>query len=468
MPAETPAEPAPRASPPALWTGTTYFAEGLPWSILHQIAAEFFTAIGLPAREVGYTSALHLTSTLKFAWSPLVDLFGTLRQWMIATQAAMGIAVGLAAVLAERLVLDPSVGTGSIWAILVLIGVLSATHDIACDGYYMDALDKDDQARYSGVRVAAFRAAMLVGSSGLVYLGGRLSWLLAFGAAAALLGGLALFHRLLLPRGENERPDRGAAAPTVEAAAADPEADQATARTEDPAAGAGAGAKGSAVGHVLDAYLSFLTQRRALFVIAFIISFKLGDALMFSMSKVLFRDLGVTTEIRGVLNGFGTVASIGGAMLAGAWMGRASLTKALPPIALAMAASEPLYLVLAGDVAPLKIAAGLEAPRAVLAVMEPSRVAVGGVLVLEQFLGGMATAAQMVFIMRRCHPDHKAAHFAFATALYALAQTITGTYSGVLYETHGALAFFGVASLVCAPCLLLLPLIPTHADAARG
>ncbi|MEZ4384281.1 MAG: MFS transporter [Nannocystaceae bacterium] len=443
MSAETPAKPALRASPPALWTGTTYFAEGLPWSILHQIAAEFFTAIGLPARQVGYTSALHLTSTLKFAWSPLVDLFGTLRQWMIATQAAMGIAVGLAAVLAERLVADPSVGTGSIWTILVLIGVLSATHDIACDGYYMDALDKDDQARYSGVRVAAFRAAMLVGSSGLVYLGGRVSWLLAFGAAAALLGALALFHRVLLPRGgPRARADAEAATPASDAAAP----------------------KESAARHVLDAYLSFLTQRRALFVIAFIITFKLGDALMFSMSKVLFRDLGVTTEVRGVLNGFGTVASIGGAMLAGAWMGRASLTKALPPIALAMAASEPLYLVLAGDVAPLKIAAGLDAPRAILAAMEPSRVVVGGVLVLEQFLGGMATAAQMVFIMRRCHPDHKAAHFAFATALYALAQTITGTYSGVLYETHGALAFFGVASLVCAPCLLLLPLVPTRAD----
>ncbi|MCA9635280.1 MAG: MFS transporter [Myxococcales bacterium] len=444
MPADpSPAPDRPRAPPPALWTGTTYFAEGLPWSILHQIAAELFTALGLPARQVGYTSALHLTSTLKFAWSPIVDLFGTLRRWMIATQALMGVVVGLVAVLAHALAEGGGGGgdTGPIWICLVIIGVLSATHDIACDGYYMDALGKDDQARYSGVRVAAFRAAMLVGSSGLVYLGGRVSWLLAFGAAAAILGGLALLHRLILPHGaaEAERP-RPRVAPRGEAA----------------------------LSHVLQAYLSFLTQPRAIAVLAFILSFKLGDALMFSMSKVLFRDLGVTTEIRGVLNGFGTVASIGGAMLAGAWMGRASLTKALPPIALAMAASEPLYLVLAGDVAPLKIAAGLEAPRAVLAVMEPSRVAVGGVLVLEQFLGGMATAAQMVFIMRRCHPDHKAAHFAFATALYALAQTITGTYSGVLYETHGALAFFGVASLVCAPCLLLLPLIPTHADAARG
>jgi PAT family beta-lactamase induction signal transducer AmpG len=51
------------------------------------------------------------------------------------------------------------------------------------------------------VRVAAFRVAMLVGNSGLVYLAGRHSWLLGFGLAAGFMLGLALAHRLLLPRG---------------------------------------------------------------------------------------------------------------------------------------------------------------------------------------------------------------------------------------------------------------------------
>jgi len=443
LPAEPPASAAPRTPTPALWTGSTYFAEGLPWSILHQIAAEFFTAIGLPARQVGYTSALHLTSTLKFVWSPLVDLFGTFRQWMIATQAAMGIAVGLVALLAQQL--SGGGDTTFIWLVLVVIGVLSATHDIACDGYYMDALGKDDQARYSGIRVAAFRAAMLVGSSGLVYLGGRVSWLLAFGAAGAILGGLALFHRLILPRGRTEL------------------AEDERAKTETEEDQAREGGEERAVGHIIDAYLSFLTQRRAFYVLAFIITFKLGDALMFSMSKVLFRDLGVTTEVRGVLNGFGTVAGIAGAMLAGAWIGRVGLRRALVPIALAMAVSEPLYLLLASDTIGLGLAAGAGAPLALLNLLEPSRLAVGGILILEQLFGGMATAAQMVFIMRRCHPDHKAAHFAFATALYALAQTLTGTYSGLFYELQGPMTFFGLASLICVPCLLLLPLVPIEA-----
>ncbi len=442
MPSKAPKSADSRPPAPAFWTGTTYFAEGLPWSILHQIAAEFFTAMGLPARQVGYTSALHLTSTLKFIWSPLVDLFGTLRQWMIATQAALGIAVGIVALLANQF--STGGDTSLIWVVLVIIGVLSATHDIACDGYYMDALGKDLQARYSGIRVAAFRVAMLVGSSALVYLGGRISWLLAFGAAAMILGGLALFHHFFLPRGAGER---------VVAPESEKGPEETNKAAPEPT-------KEEAVGHVLDAYLSFLTQRRALYVLAFIITFKLGDALMFSMSKVLFRDLGVGTEIRGVLNGFGTVASILGAMVAGAWIGRVGLRRALPPIALAMAASEPLYLLLASDTLSLGLASGLGAPRALLNTMEPSHLVVGGVLIIEQLFGGMATAAQMVFIMRRCHPDHKAAHFAFATALYALAQTLTGTYSGYFYETQGAMTFFGLASLICVPCLLLLSRVP--------
>ncbi|HEY0136825.1 MAG TPA: MFS transporter, partial [Nannocystis sp.] len=312
-----------RSATTIAWTSSTYFAEGLPWSVLHQIAAEFFTAAGLPPSQVGYTSALHLTSTLKFVWSPIVDLFGTLRRWMISTQAVLGGLIGLLAVLAHDLALQTgdAKDTTFIWLTLIAIGVASATHDIACDGYYMDALDKPSQARYTGVRIAAYRAAMLVGNAGLVYLGGRHGWLLGFGVAAALMVGLSVAHRLMLPRGASERERVRAAAPR---------------RT-----GAEKGA------HIKEAYLSFLRQDRAVFVVLFLLTYKLGDALMFNMSKVLLRDLGVTTAERGVINGFGTIASIVGAMLGGAWIARTSLARAIVPITILMAATEPLYLLLA-------------------------------------------------------------------------------------------------------------------------
>ena len=73
-----------------VWTTTTYLGEGLPWSVLHQMATEYLTARRVPRAQVGYTSALHLAVTLKFLWSPIVDLFSSKRSWMVALQAALG------------------------------------------------------------------------------------------------------------------------------------------------------------------------------------------------------------------------------------------------------------------------------------------------------------------------------------------------------------------------------------------
>jgi PAT family beta-lactamase induction signal transducer AmpG len=430
-PVASPPDPPPaRRAGTIAWTGSTYFAEGLPWSILHQVAAEFFTAAGLPARQVGFTSALHLTSSLKFLWSPIVDLFGTLRQWMIATQLGLGLLFGVLAVLANDLFFSPGErDTTVIWLVLVAIGIASATHDIACDGYYMAALGREDQARYTGIRVAAFRAAMLVGSSGLVYLGGAFHWLAGFGVAALLMGVLAIAHRLRLPHVEARRD--GAAKMTDE----------------------------ERWDHVRRSYLSFLTQERAAAVILLLLTFKLGDALMFGMSKVLLRELGVTTAERGILNGFGIGTSILGAVLGGMWIARTSLARALLPIALLMAATEPLYLYLAAPSLPGSVLEYFEAPASLAYSLSPPLWHIGAIMIVEQLFGGMATAAQTIFIMRRCHPDHRAAHFAFATAIYALAQMLSGTYSGILYETHGPIVYFCVTSVACIPCLILIPLL---------
>jgi len=430
-PAAPPQDPHHRRVGTVAWTASTYFGEGLPWSLLHQVAAEFFTAVGLPAREVGFTSALHLTSSLKFVWSPIVDLFGTLRSWMIATQLGMGLLLGVLAVLAHDLALGSGASTTPIWLILIAVGLLSATHDIACDGYYMAALGKDDQARYAGARVAAFRAATLVGSSVLVYLGGRVHWLAAFGTGALLMLVLGLGHRLWLPRAREARPHHHPTATWSERLA-----------------------------HVRSSYLSFLLQSRAALVLLFIFAFKLGDALMFGMSKVLLRGLGVDTAARGVLNGFGTVALIAGALVGGLWVARTSLARALLPIALIMAVTEPLYVWLAAPSLQIDLLEWAGAPSVVATWPAAPLWAIGVVLAIEQFCGGMATAAQSIFIMRRCHPDHRAAHFAFATAIFSLSQTLSGTYSGFLYEAHGPIVFFSVASVACIPCLLLIPLLP--------
>jgi PAT family beta-lactamase induction signal transducer AmpG len=419
----------------AVFPVTTYFAEGLPWSLLHQVAAEFLTALGVPAFQVGRTSLLHGPMLLKALWSPVVERFGSLRSWMVLTQAGIGVLVGMLAVLANTAMSNPvrdSGNLGLIWAVLMAVGVLSATHDIACDGYYMEALDERRQARYSGWRVAAFRAAMMVGSSGLVVIAGQTSWLWGFGMGAVLMLALAVFHQLFLPR------LHGQEAPVVVAR-----------RTQ-----------------FLDAYRSFFGQRLIGATVAFLLFYKMADVLMFSMSKVLLsRALGFGTDLRGLIGFFSVGASIVGAVVGGVWVARRGLSRTLFPITLAMVLTEPLFALMAAAAPSLSLFVGEEA--ATLQTINWSVSSwkfsiVGGVVMIEQFCGGLATAAQVVFIMRRCQKEHRTTHYAFATVIYSIAHIVLGYFSGYAYESAGPAGYFWGASLLALPAVVLARFAAKH------
>src|SRR5262245_66386209 len=79
-----------------LWTSSSYFGQGLPWSFLHQLATEYLTATGASSRAIGSTSLFHFAVTLKFLWSPVVDLFGRKRTWLGRTQVGPAVALALA------------------------------------------------------------------------------------------------------------------------------------------------------------------------------------------------------------------------------------------------------------------------------------------------------------------------------------------------------------------------------------
>ena len=81
-----------------------------------------------------------------------------------------------------------SFGVQAIAVMFFVVAVVSATHDIAIDGYYMAALDRDSQAKYVGFRVMAYRIAMMAATGIVATVGTALSWTLAFAAAGVVMG----------------------------------------------------------------------------------------------------------------------------------------------------------------------------------------------------------------------------------------------------------------------------------------
>jgi MFS transporter, PAT family, beta-lactamase induction signal transducer AmpG len=383
------------------WVASTYFAEGLPYSIVHQVSMELFTAMGASAEVVGLTALYGLPWNLKFLWSPLVDRYGTLRRWVIGLQAALGVAIALVAWPAQRLDLATAARA------LLVVAVLSATHDIAVDGFYLRALHKADQAALSGLRVGAFRMAMIAGKSGLVVLAGVLSWRASFftGGAALLL--LAAVHAAVLPR-EGSRPARGASP--------------------------------SFTRFYLDAFRTFLAQPGARISLALILVYRAGDALMFAMSTKLLAHLGLTLAQRGVLNGISGAAGIAASMAGGVLIARLGLRRTLAPITLAQALAILLYVA--------------------LAARRPSLLWIEAAVIAEQIFAGLGSAAFMVFLMRRCAADYRASHFAIASAAMSLAATGLGAASGFLLTRLGYPAFFALAYAAALPGVVLARIVP--------
>lgn len=389
-----------------LWTSTSYFGEGLIWSFLHQLALEFLTAIGASKTQISSTSLLHLAGTFRFAWSPIVDLFGSKRRWVWMMQ------IVLAAGMFGIAVISRGGNLRLFWIAAGLLAVAHATHDVACDGFYLQALDRHGQALFSGTRNAAYRAAMWVGKSALVVLAGLTGWFWGFGAAAALMLVVAMVNAIVLPHPVEQHPQ-----------------DAPEQRRRDSRAGA-----------FVAAYRSFLAQPQAGVVLAFMFFHRLGDIVMFAMATPMLKDIGINTATRGVLTSFSTVGFMVGSIVGGAIIARWGLARCLVPMTYFQNLAIPLFIG--------------------LAVYRPGFLGVLPVVIAEQLASGIGNAANAVFLMQRCRRAFSAAHFAFATSVVSLASTLFGFFAGPLNEAVGHPWFFTIAFVASWPSMILVLLVP--------
>lgn len=386
-----------------LWVSSTYFAEGLPYTLAHKVAGEFFTAAGASLQIIGLVSLYHLPWNLKFLWSPLVDLLGGARRWVVAVEIALAVVLFAIAGLAERGALGLVAGG------FAVLAAAAATHDIAVDGFYLQTLDKSAQAGFSGLRVAAYRVALLVGGL-LVMLAGWASWGACFIVSGLLLALLAALHARLLPRS----------------------------RAQSAASAPGAGG----YRRFFEAFATFMRQAAIARILGFLVLYRAGDALMFAMSSPFLKELGLGTTARGGLSSVGTVAFIAGSILSGMVIARRGLSRTIFPIALTQSLAILLYVALAW--------------------LRPATPWVVLIVVLEQLASGIGTAVLMVFLMRRCAAPFKSSHFAIGSALMSVAATVAGSASGYLADRLGFTAFFAIAFVASIPGVVLSRLVPSE------
>jgi MFS transporter, PAT family, beta-lactamase induction signal transducer AmpG len=142
---------------PWCWVPSLYLYEGIPYSIIMTTSGLIYKTMGIPVSKLAlWTSLLYVPWTFKFVWSPYVEMVSTKRNWIIITQLLLGIAFIVAgAAMPLTWFFPATIG------LFALSAILSASHDIAADGFYMHALDFHSQTFFVGIRTTFYRVAML-------------------------------------------------------------------------------------------------------------------------------------------------------------------------------------------------------------------------------------------------------------------------------------------------------------------
>ena len=429
---------------PTVWVSVLYFAEGFPYTLVNLMSVIFLKDLGASNQLIGLTSFLYLPWTIKGLWGPVVDLYSTKRRWILWMEVACTVLFALLAAFA----LSPNIILASI-IIFALIAFASATHDIAIDGFYLDALNKDQQAFYVGFRTTTYKIAWLVGNGGLVFLAGYLAqqyvqgvdangarifrdiqfnllglnltihplaygWSASFMVSAIIFLVVYIFQLWYLPYPKPYAP---------------------------PKAG------GIDIHSFLDAFKSYFTQEKIGWIVSYVLIFRLGDAFLIKMAPPFLMDarvkggLAISTAEMGILYGtVGVIFLLGGGIVGGYLIAKQGLKKWMWPTAIFQNSAIVLYWL--------------------LAMFKPEIRWVYVVNSIEQFSYGIGVSAYTVFLMRTIRPEYRASHYAITTAFMAAGMLIPGLISGYLQAWMGYESFWLMSFLVAIPGMVTIFFLP--------
>ena len=421
---------------PLRWVPSAYFAMGMPFVVLNMVCVLMFKGLGIEDSQIAlWTSVIMFPWTIKFLWSPFLEVFKTKKFFVVTTQLISGVGFGLVAL---ALHMDHFFAVSI--AILAVIALSGATHDIALDGLYMAELSKTDQAKYIGWQGAFYNLAKLMATGLLVYIAGILidhyeavgataqeaalpAWTVIMISCCAILVLLSLWHRVSLPSTQAASPDAGRSARDIMA-------------------------------DLAEVIRDFFTKKHIWLYIAFIILYRLGEGFVIKIVPLFLKadraagGLGLSEQQIGIYYGsFGAAAFVLGSLLAGYYIAHLGLRKALFSLVCIFNIPFLVYTFLAWA-----------QPESVLLI--------GGGIVLEYFGYGFGFVGLTLFMMQQVAPGrHQMAHYAFASGIMNLSVMVTGAVSGFLSDAIGYKLFFTVVLLAVIPVFVMTKFLPfTYPD----
>ena len=445
--------------------------------------------------SIGLTPLFGLPWILKFLWSPQVDNYSSKKRWMVISQGLVVIMLLLAAVFA------PLENNVSLIAGLFFLGAfVAATNDIAIDGYYMEALDEEGQSKFVGYRVMAYRIAWMTGPGVIATIGTTISWFLAFFTGAAIYLVFTIYHLFYLAdagkKGESflfmfKRMIRvrtfvfliSIISIIVGIRLFFSSIFYAGLRESIPVlkkfyfshwialilllalillAIFRKSLKTKLIGNQNSnygkAFYYFMEREKISLILAFLILLRAGEWAVTVMVAPLIVDIGIKSHYGWISGGIGLPSSIVGAMLGGWMISRYSLKKVIWPFILLQNLTNLVYMTLAIHLSSfINLNTGADTPVPIGTV---NLIFTAAVHSFDQFASGLGTAVLMTYLMRICHTEFKATHYAIGTGLMNLSGLFAGISSGFIAGWLGYAWLFGISFAFSIPAMVMIPFLP--------
>ncbi len=376
------------------------FTSGLPLLLTGSVLQAWLKDSGVSLAAIGAASLIGLPYTLKFLWAPLFDrftlpLFGRRRGWLLLMQ------IILAAALVGLSWSNPATNLWGVALAALLVTFFSASQDIVVDAYRRESLQDAELGFGSALFVNGYRIGMLLAGGGGLILADLLSFPVMYQLMAAFMG-VGIITTLL---------------------AREPALPPGAPRTLKSA--------------VIEPFVEFFRREEAWLILAFILFYKLGDTLATAISTPFYLDLGFTkTEIGAVVKLFGFWATILGGTLGGIWILRMGMYRALWTFGILQMLSTFGFVLLAH--------------------LGPHLSGLAAVVAVENFTGGLGTAAFVGFMGAMTDKRFTATQYALLSSLMGVPRVILSAPTGWMAENMGWTLFFLTCTLMALPGLWLL------------
>lgn len=411
---------------PVAWVPTLYFAMGMPFVVLNMVCTLMYKGMGVSDAQIAFwTSLIMLPWTLKPLWSPFLEMYKTKKFFVVLTQTLTGVVFALVAFALNL----PNFFAVTI-AMLAVIALSGATHDIAADGTYMGVLSNEEQARWIGWQGAFYNIAKIAATGGLVYLAGTFidafgvtkAWMVIMLIIGVIMVVLGVYHFFILP-------------------------------TDGKKAAEGKTLSDS-LRELWGVFVKFFQKKHIFYYLCFIILYRFAEGFVMKIVPLFLKapraeqGLGLSEQEIGLCYGtFGAAAFVIGSILAGYYIAHRGLQKSLFSLAIVFNLPFVAYTF--------------------LALYQPESLwLIGGGIVIEYFGYGFGFVGLTLFMMQQIAPgEHQMSHYAFASGIMNLGVMLPGMISGVVSDALGYRNFF-IFVLVCTiPALLITWFVPfTYPD----